>query len=392
MIQVTLPNIRNAAPDRILDVALPCHLLIPSRCAVSRSLLTAFALLASFIFASPKASADIIAGAGVSGAEALRPFNSLSITQSWERSGWDFSFEGNGRIQTDSGLGDAIFNSEGHAETALSIATLLELDAAYGFDRERTRSIKQEHSFGADVGLRHVFQKLTVKADAGFESFFHRDTTQPGFRPIDRAGEDFTEAEAALRVTFSEFKSVMPFLEAAYVRRDYFKNPGREFDGPEFVAGVTFAVQHFSGDFGAIYALRSSALIDTTHALGPYVDLKWKPYDKTDISLAMSAGIDQDTTGLANLYPYYSARLEVTQALTENLTMSAVLDTVLEDRVTGRETEINPTIKLAWSGENGFGLHASAGLTHTRIEGEDSTTEPSFELGMSWTWDRSKSR
>jgi Putative beta-barrel porin 2 len=353
---------------------------------VSKRLLT---VLLACLFASlyiPTARSEVVISGGLSGGDEVLPFIGVRVDKSWTVAAWKMSMLGEGRAEKQHGLGDALVKIEWHAETGLSQQTELELDADYAFDRDRGEAVKQFHTLGADIGLEHRFDGLTLKSDVGVESQLFEDTTQKGFRPLDRSHEDLLDTEAALRLTFLNTAQFRPFVEAAYVRRDYLLQPDRGYVGPELIGGVTFSGFNLTGDAGLILLLRTANDGTQRHLVGPYVDLKWHVQPGSEVSLGLGAGLDQDTSGPAELFSRYSGRLEILQDVTSNLKLSFVMDAIHENRAEAWERELTPTLTLTRSSGQGTSLYGAAGLTLNKIEGLPSTTDPNFEVGMKWTW------
>jgi Putative beta-barrel porin 2 len=324
---------------------------------------------------------------GLSGDQILRPFIAFDFADSGAIEGWNLSTDVQSHIEGHDGIGDSSLNANWHADTLMAPNTSFSVDAAYGFDHDFGDAIKQYHIIGGDVGVTHKFESFTLKADAGFEARLHEDTIEDGFAPLDRKFEDFAASEFSLRGIWETAGYIRPFVEIAHVGRDYLFHSNRDFAGAEIVAGISIAGPSLSGDAGVIYATRGRADTGAVYVIGPYLDLKWLSRDDIAFSLSASAGIDQDTAGPPDLFPYYSLRVEVVHDIADALTMSLALDAILEDRSSGHEIEISPEIKLIWNHGSGFGTFASASLTHEKTEGQPPTTVPGFEFGISWTWD-----
>jgi hypothetical protein len=356
-----------------------------TKATVSGQLLTVLAVCVFAYMGFAPANSQIAVSNGVSGGDVLTPFIGVQLKKDWTLGAWNVSVLGDGRAEKEQGLGDAEANVEWHADTALSPQTELELDAAYAFDRERGEAVKQFHKLGADVGVKHRFDDVTLKADVGFESQLFEDTTQAGYSPLDRSHEDYTDSEAALRLTFLNSAQVKPFIEAAYVQRDYLLDPDRGYVGPELVGGVSFFRQNLTGDAGVMLLLRTANDGKHSRLVGPYVDLKWLMQPGSEISLGVGAGLDQDTSGSAELFSRYSGRLEIQQDITHTLALSVALDVIHENHSFVWERELTPNLTLTWTPEQGINLYGSVGLTHTKTQGEPAEVDPSIEIGLKWT-------
>ncbi len=365
---------------------MPC-LISPSgktlQLIASAKVLAIFCVGLLPLVSSHLALAENSVSAGVAVGDELVPFLALKSELDWKASQWNQKSTLEGRIERDDGIGDANFAPTWHGDTLLSPTTKFELDASYAFDRERAESIKQFHVLGGDVGLEQKFNDFVLKTDAGLEASIYQNTKQSGFPSLDRSREDHFNSEISARLTYTNNTNFHPFAELAYFDRDYFINTNRDFHGPELIIGATLANQSITGDIGVFMGARKSDRGENETVIGPYLDLS-TTRGKTTITFAASAGIEQDTSGSRDLYPFYSTRLEIAQKLRDDLTLSLVVDGVIEDRVPNRETEIIPLAKLEWAQAKGLGLYGTAGFTYTKIEGQASSTDPSFEIGVKW--------
>jgi hypothetical protein len=377
---------RNAAFDFCIEFGAMCQAIVECGKIVSKRLPTIFPALLIAIAISSAAKSGAVFSTGISGGEQMLPFATMNITEAWKQSAWDFSMLVDARSQFAAGIGDANAKAEWHGDTDLAPQTELALDVAYNFVRERGEAIKQFHTIRGDIGLEREFESFKVKADAGAETRRFQNTTQKGYSSLNRSAENLVDSEAAIRVTVFHDALLQPFIEAAFVERDYFKSPDRGFAGPELIGGITFAYPELSGDFAVMLASRDGYEGDNVTIVGPYVDLKWQMHSGSEISLGLGAGIEQDTSGLPDLYPYYSGRFEILREVMPKLKLSFVLDAVVEHRITGCETELSPTITLAWTDVNGFGVYSSAGMTYTKIENVKATFEPGLEVGFKWAF------
>lgn len=351
---------------------------------LSKTLAVTLTCLAS----TGNAIADSKFSAGYAGEEQLRPFIAFDLNEVWSHSNWNHTSAVYGRLQPFDGLGDASLQTVWHGQTNLADSLRLELDADYQFNRERDleEAIKQTHTLTGDFGLEFAFDTVTLKADAGVVAKLHQPTTQKGYPALGRKKEDYHATEVALRWTLTEPDHYQPFVEVAYQRRDYLIDTDRNFSGPELVVGATLAGKYWSGDAGLIYASRDLEHGKSTEVLGPYFDLNWTLGNGTAFSLAMSAGIDQDTSGPADLFGFHSMRLEVSKQATEKLNLSMLLDAIREDHNSGAEIELNPKFKFSLQYGENVNLFGSAGLTLGKVQSAPMTTDPLFELGMSWQW------
>jgi hypothetical protein len=72
--------------------------------------------------------------------------------------------------------------------------------------------------------------------------------------------------------------------------------------------------------------------------------------------------------------------------LAEDVILTFAVDASFERREVASETELSPTLKLSWAPAQGLGVYGSLGLTHHKIEKLDATTDPSFDVGLTWSW------
>jgi hypothetical protein len=251
-------------------------------------------LLRSFVLAmvlSTTAKSDSLLSAGFSGGDKALPYVALNVNDAWAISQWRGTALYDLRLQNDDGFGDAQVKTEWHGETNLRADTLVEIDAAYGFERDKEDAIKRTHKVGLDFGLARQLDDSTLKFDVGLESKIHQDTTQKGFSSLDRSAEDFIDGEAAVRYTLFNNATLKPFLEVALLQRDYLEKSRRAFRGAEGVGGVTLAGKNLTGDIALIVTYQNTRTGGGALAIGPNVDVKWKASDATEISLALVAAL-----------------------------------------------------------------------------------------------------
>jgi opacity protein-like surface antigen len=335
-----------------------------------------------FVLISISAHAEKVISSGASGSNAMQPYVAINYDEKWSLSDWSISSLINTRAQVDQHIGDAFFTSEWHAETNFNSLTLFELDAAYNFERDKTDAIKHQHKVNGDVGLEHQLKDVTLKADIGVEANWFENTTQSGYPSLDRSAENNVEIETALRLTQNQNATFNPFVEVAFVARDYTINTGRDFDGYDLIFGATLSDSNLAGDIGLFFGSRVGKSVSMIDVWGPQIDIEWTVNSKTRVAFAAGAGIQQDTSGDADLFQTHSFKLEAKRDVSDDLKLTLALEGLHENRNNGTETELTPSIGFDWQFGSQFGVYGSADVTYERIEGLEASWAPQVDLGF----------
>jgi Putative beta-barrel porin 2 len=345
------------------------------------------ALFALFVCATwpGLAFAKLMIETGVNVSEKTKPYVGLRCDADSRFHDWTSTLAIDAKIEPQRTIGDASAKIEWHAETTTPLFTLIELDGFHDYVREADSSIEQYHDLGFDAGTKRDFGDWSLKADVGIFGRLHQDTLRPGFSALDRRKEDFTESDLALRATFLESRSVHPFVEVASLRRDYMIDTGRDFSGADFIFGLEFANSRFKGEAGVFLGARDRNGASAVTVIGPTLDLKWFPRQGTEVGLDVTTGLEQETTGIADIYAFYEAEFSIKQSLGEALWLSALISSSLEKHRDSEEFEFEPGVKIEWAVSETLRVFGIAGVSYLAIEDADSSWSPTTTIGVKWS-------
>lgn len=276
-----------------------------------------------------------------------------------------YVFEGNSEWLLDEArFADADFTAEVALEHGSVSTAVHTFDAAYrlqrDFDAEYSpvfAAIDTDHVIEAFAGVRKQLGSAALALDAGSLVKLHEDLDRIGFSKFDRGTQDFAAPEAALRLGLGNPRWWRPFFEVAYVARIYLDDSdlagrNRNMHGPEFIAGFEIERDRFSAQAGIIYLHRSFAepQVADAEAIGPYIDLSYKPDPKTEVIFAAATRLDQETTGSPRAHPVYASRIEFKREMEDGLSLIATGDAEFEDRWgKGGDLTLSGAIELRWS-------------------------------------------
>jgi hypothetical protein len=285
---------------------------------------------------------SISAELGMSIDDEVSPFVDVGATLVQVAPGYKIEFTGGATLplyQSEAKLGDASLNGEMALTANISKTLTLRADMYYDFERDVTDiDTDTSHSPGAAVGFDLVTEDLRFVGDvAATLSLFE----QAGFR-------DYIDTEVALRMV-KERGPFRPFAEVAFVSREYLENDGRNFSGPEFIAGVELNLASVTGQVGAIVAQRSEADGDDRWLFGPYLEVTWKPAEGTELLFALASGFEQESIGSSDVYEVLSGTIELEQDVSDVLATTLTLEMAIEnDPGPDKTVIIDPSILVEY--------------------------------------------
>ena len=276
----------------------------------------------------------------------------------------------------------------------------LTLDAAYGYERildenaSGARLASNDHTIEASAGMEWEVNPFTFKLDIGVESEWHSMTRRDDGVSFDRSRQDYIEPEVALRISAGREDAWQPFVEVAYMGRRYVSDRSltglrRHMAGPEFIAGVQKEGDHIEGQIAAILLARSYAErgVHSPAVIGPYVDITLKPDDRTEITFAAAAQIDQETTGDIRGNPFYSSKLAISYQAAEDLKLLGSASFEFDDEAgRGGTLTIAPELKLTWQYSPNAALVAGAGISWEKSADETAAISATLQAGWSFKW------
>jgi Putative beta-barrel porin 2 len=331
------------------------------------------------------AFAKLMIETGVSVSEKAEPYVGLHLNADAQWLDWTSTLAIDTKLEPQHSIGDASAKMEWHAETTSPVLALIELDGLYEFVREVDTSITQYHDLGFDVGAKRDFGDWALKTDVGIFGRLHLDTIRPGFSALDRRKEDFIESDIALRATFLESQALHPYIEIAYLRRDYLIDTDRDFSGADFIFGLAFADSTFKGELGVFVGVRDRNSASASTVIGPRLDLKWFPKHGTEVGLDVTTGLEQETTGFADIYAYHEAEFSIRYSVDEAVWISAVVSSSLEKHRSAEEFEFEPAVKIDWAVNEKLSVFGSVGVSYLAVEDDESNWSPTATIGAKWS-------
>ncbi len=294
-------------------------------------------------------------------------------------------------------LDDVQVGAKAIATYGLSPTAKLIFDVAYDFDRDfdadfspRFAAIDSTHRFSGNVSFETMIGNARLTLDAGASALVHENLQRIGISDFDRGAQDYIEPEVAMRVAFPATGPVRPFVEAAYVRRSYFEESdllGRQrgFGGPEFIAGVEIETARVSAQIAAIWAWRNQdeAGVGETSIFGPYVDLTWRPDDRSEVIFAAASSLVQESNGDVSVYPVHAMHIEAKTGLTELWELGAITDIKYEDVAgAGGTLTVTPEVTATWNVQNNIAVIGGIGGEWTKVTGAKGEFSASAKVGF----------
>jgi hypothetical protein len=285
---------------------------------------------------------SVSAELGVSIDEEVQPFVDIGATFVQAAPGYKVEFTGGAKVplyQSRGAPGDASLNSDMALTANLSNILTLRTETHYDFERDvMDVGTDTSHSPGAAAGFDLVAGDLSFVGDVATTLTLFEES---GFR-------DHVDSEVAIRIV-QERGQVRPFVELAYVSRDYLDNEDRNFSGPEFIAGIELALATVTGQVGAIVAERTEADGDDRWLLGPYLEVTWKPAEGTELLFALASGFEQESIGSSDVYEVLSGTIELQQDISDTIATTATLEVAIEnDPGPGKTVIIEPSILIEY--------------------------------------------
>ncbi len=348
-------------------------------------------------------NAGLAASAGVSIKTSSETGQSLALDPSanyarqWSDGAFEISTDASLDYLFDEGrLGDSTANLISSYQSQIGTDLWLKLDASYEFDHEIERSAlgaglaSTDHTIGGFAGLEWEAGGLGFVFDVGSVSVLHGDTRRDDGLRFSRDAQDYVEPEAALRVSIGPDNAWQPFVELAYVGRPYFSDRSltgvrRHMHGPELIVGLQTEQRKIEGQIAAIITHREYAEpgVEASTAVGPYVDVTFKPNARTEVIFAAAAQIDQETVGAARGDPFYSSKLDVAYQLRDD--MSVIASTLVEyddDPGQGGTLTLTPELTYTWQFRPGIAFSAAAAASWEDAPGMEGDLTATLQTGL----------
>lgn len=213
-----------------------------------------------------------------------------------------------------------------------------------------------EHTLSASAALTHDVGPLQGRLRAGLTRRTFEDVSLSGGGTQDNGDRDYIEPSVALRVTYRDAPVFKPFVEAGYtprlhvwdidrngLKRDsqgYTAAAGVEIDnGPIWAGEVALAYQHRTYADGAL---------DSNDVLGVNGSVTWSPTELTRIVAGAETSIAETTSATSSGTRNWSFTLDASQALRDNLDVSAGTGVEFSRRDGGTDVTYDASVSLSW--------------------------------------------
>lgn len=294
----------------------------------------------------------------------LKP--SLRLESNWVRHSLTAALSGD--LVYYARTGDANANSlDSSASLHLDVRrhTTANLDAAYAITAAGSADPREDTLTGT-AGVTQDFGPLatTFKAGATRKTFGDSGGQDNGDR-------DYVQPLLSLRTSFGLSDMLRPYVEASYNWRLHSQTPDRNgFDrdsiGYGLAAGLEIASGPiWAGDLGLTYLHRNynDSALTAADALGLTGRMTWSPTELTRIVMSAGTSIDDATGAGQSGSPVWTAGVDVSHTLRDNLDLTAGASVELEDFGSTVDRTYDANLGLAWTLNPGLAWTAGYDLT-----------------------------
>lgn len=260
--------------------------------------------------------------------------------------------------------------TEGEAAANLRLdirrATTLDLGASYARDQASLASsdapanaidYRTDHAIGAEVALAHDFGRFAARLRGGLSWNLFDDVALAGGGTEDNSDRAYLAPSLALRVTYTEPPAFKPYAEVALRPRHYFETHDRNglrrsSSGYEVRLGSAWdGGPIWQGDLAAAYLRRDydDPSLGSNAVFGLTGSLAWSPTELTRLVLGLETELTDSIGTTAAGSRRWSARLDGSHALRDNLALSAGLGVALERADGGGDVSYEASAALAWT-------------------------------------------
>ncbi len=295
----------------------------------------------------------------------MRP--SLSFESDWVRHSWKGEASADLlRYLHHSELATTSVNAETDFRLDIRRTTRAEFSASYDLNVDANIDTgvigseigdATEHTAAAAAGLFHDFGPMEAGLRAGIERGLFEDVAVSGGGSQDNGDKDYWAPSLTLRATYTDPPLLKPFVEAGYERRVHDRRldrNGEERDshGLSLRAGVVLDDGPiWRGELAATYLVRQfdDGNLGSNDAVGLDGSLTWSPTELTAITFEfgtelLDSSIAGDVGGQS-----WSAGVEFTQGLRDNLDLLAGAGLTIDDERAGTDLTYEASLGLAWS-------------------------------------------
>jgi hypothetical protein len=294
----------------------------------------------------------------------LKP--SLRFDSDWVRHSWTGGASGNLVFYAEQNeLNARSFDAFQRLRLDVRRDTQLNLDASYALDQTGTgdsnvpataKGYETEHTLAAAAALVHDFGPLSGQVRTGVAGHIFEDVKLNGGGSQSNSDRDYIEPLLSLRMTYTDPPMLKPYVEAAYTPRIHNDSRDRnglrrDSQGIGLTAGIEVdAGPLWTGDVGLTYLHRrySDSALSATDAFGAASSLTWQPTELTRIVMSAGTSISETTSANVSGNPTWTARIDATQALRDNIDLSAGAGVTFEDIGAGTDTTYDANLALSW--------------------------------------------
>ncbi len=278
--------------------------------------------------------------------------------------------------------------------TTVDFNTFYTLDQAGREDSELPDAAverRTDQAFGVRAALTHNLGAFDAEARTGVarEVFGDVELNDGGIE--DNSDRNLIAPTAGLRFTYSDPPMLKPFIDVAVTPRihdDRRDRNGLKRDSLEAAAQIGVAIDNgplWSGEVALAYLRRSYSdeNLDSASAIGINGNLTWRPTDITSIVLSAGTSLEDATSAAASASKVFTGRIDVTQALRENIDAFAGAGFTLDKASQGTDKTFETTVGVNWQLTPEWAWTASYDATWFRgVTSADSYTEHRILTGI----------
>lgn len=233
--------------------------------------------------------------------------------------------------------------------------TTADISSSYALD-EAGGSEATEHSLSGSLALTQDFGPMSARLSVGANARTFEDVMLADGSAEDNGDRDYIETTLALRTTYTEFAQIKPYLEASYSPRSHVREidrngVNRDSSGYAATAGVELdAGPLWTGDLGLTYLHRNydTPSLGAADAIGLTGSLTWSPNELTKIVMATGTSLDETTNVSTPASAKWTASLDMTYALRDNVDLLAGVSIEIEDNGASIDKTYDGSLGLAW--------------------------------------------
>ncbi|MCB1377237.1 MAG: outer membrane beta-barrel protein [Alphaproteobacteria bacterium] len=308
----------------------------------------------------PRSASDPKKDAGLN----LRP--SLRIESDWVRHAWNLDASG-----------DLAFYARNNDLNSrdLDVSQRLRLDVRRGTtaDLESSYSLSQsgledsdvpatavgyqtEHALAGSTTLTQDFGPIEGRIRGGATWRRYDDVKLSGGGTQSNADREYVEPSLSLRATLTDGAVFRPFVEVGYAPRlhrlTYDRN-GLKRDSQGYSATAGLGIDSgpvWSGDLGLTYLRRTyeDPALKSNSAVGLTGNVTWNPSELTRIVLGLGTTLSETTSATSSGSRNWSATLDFTHALRENIDVAAGAGVEISKADGGSDVTYDASLDLSW--------------------------------------------